>query len=157
MSATTPPGSITGKVHALGLTLPQPSGPGGNYVSTTRIGPLLFVAGQIDPAAALGRLGDTVSVEDGARAARAAALNIIAHVVKAAGDDLAAVRRVAKLTVFVASTPDFTQQPLVANGASDLLVAVFGDAGRHARSAVGVAALPRGASVEVEAIVELSV
>ncbi|MDG3444035.1 RidA family protein [Nitrospirillum amazonense] len=150
------PVSIAGKVQSLGLTLPQPSSPAANYVSTTRVGPLLFVAGQIDPAGAQGRLGDQVAVEDGVRAAQAAALNVIAHIAKAAGDDLAKVRQVLKLTVFVASAPDFTQQPLVANGASDLMVAVFGEAGRHARSAVGAAALPRGAAVEVEAIIELA-
>ncbi|WP_044564730.1 RidA family protein [Azospirillum sp. B4] len=150
------PASIADKVQSLGLTLPQPSSPAANYVSTTRAGPLLFVAGQIDPAGAQGRLGDAVSVEDGVNAARAAALNVIAHIAKATGDDLARVRQVAKLTVFIASAPDFTRQPLVANGASDLMVAVFGDAGRHARSAVGAAALPRGAAVEVDAIVELA-
>lgn len=151
--------TISARVAALGHVLPPASPPVANFVSTVRSGHLLFVAGQIATSggAALhpGRLGGGVTLEQGRDAAAGAALALLAHVAAATGDQLAAVRQVLRLGVFVASTPDFTEHPRVANGASDLMVAVFGEAGRHARAAVGVAALPLGASVEVEAVFEL--
>ena len=151
--------TLSSRVAALGHALPPALPPVANFVSTVRCGALLVVSGQIATVdgAALhpGRLGDGVSLEQGRDAATCAALALLAHVAAATGDRLAAVRRVVRLGVFVASTPDFTQQPQVANGASDLMVAVFGEAGRHARAAVGVAALPLGASVEVDAVFEL--
>ena len=151
--------TITEKLATLGIEIASATAPAANYVSYSRSGNLLFISGQIsmkDGAPAyLGHLGDKISLEEGQEAARAAALGVIAQIRAASDDRLAAVRQVHKLGVFIASTPDFTQQPEVANGASDLMVEVFGDAGRHSRAAVGVAVLPRGVSVEVEAVVEL--
>ena len=150
---------IADAVAALGLTLPPASAPVATYVSTVRSGALLYVSGQIPMAdgqpACLGRVGDGLSAADGLRAAQAAALGVLAQVAAATDGRVASVRQVVKLGVFVACTPDFTGQPQVANGASDLMVAVFGDAGRHTRAAVGVAALPRGVAVEVDAVFEL--
>lgn len=151
--------SIAEKVGALGFRLPPVSAPAGSYVSTARVQDLLFVSGQISlqdgKPAFLGRLGAELDVEQGREAARAAGLGVLAQIAAATQDRIAAVRRVAKLSVFVASAPEFARQPEVANGASDLMVAVFGEKGRHTRAAVGVAALPRGVAVEVEAVVEL--
>jgi enamine deaminase RidA (YjgF/YER057c/UK114 family) len=151
--------SIAEKVEALGFKLPPVSAPAGSYVSTVRVQNLLFVSGQISLAdgkpAFLGLVGAEIDVEQGREAARAAGLGVLAQIAAATGGRISAVRRVAKLSVFVASAPDFTRQPEIANGASDLMVSVFGDKGRHARAAVGVAALPRGVAVEVEAVVEL--
>ncbi|GGF45087.1 hypothetical protein GCM10011611_59400 [Aliidongia dinghuensis] len=125
----------------------------------TRVGNLAFISGQISPAVEgakpSSRLGAELSVEQGQAAAAGAALAVLAQIDRLVEGDVTRVRRVARLGVFVAATPDFTQQSLVGNGASDLVVAVLGEAGRHARAAVGVASLPRGAAVEVEAIVEL--
>jgi enamine deaminase RidA (YjgF/YER057c/UK114 family) len=151
--------SIAKKVESLGYRLPPVSAPAGSYVSTVQVQNLLFVSGQISlqdgKPAFLGQVGAEIDVEQGREAARAAGLGVLAQIAAAAQDRIAAVRRVAKLSVFVASSPDFARQPEVANGASDLMVAVFGEKGRHARAAVGVAALPRGVAVEVEAVVEL--
>lgn len=151
--------SITAAAAALGHVLPEPAAPAANYVSTVRTGNLLCVSGQISPPgkdpAFGGTLGAGLDVVQGQRAATAAGLAVLAHVAAATGDRVAGVRRVVRLGVFVASAPGFTQQSEVANGASNLIAAVFGPAGRHARAAVGVAALPRGAAVEVEATVEL--
>ncbi|MEZ5830974.1 MAG: RidA family protein [Dongiaceae bacterium] len=152
--------SITQKVAALGRALPQVASPAGNYVSAVRAGNLVFIAGQIglldrEPGYA-GRVGAEFDVEQGKQAAEAACLNVLAQIAAATNDRLSAVRRIARLGVFVAATPEFTRHPEVANGASDLIAAVFGEAGKHARAAVGVASLPRGALVEVDAIVELS-
>ena len=153
------PKTIAEAVAALGHELPVAAAPAANYVPYVQAGNLLFISGQISQdrngPAWLGHLGDTVSLEDGQKAAQACALAILAQVAAATGGELARIRRVVKLGVFVASAPGFTQQPQVGNGASDLIAAVFGDKGKHARAAVGVAALPRGVSVEVEAIVEL--
>lgn len=152
--------SIAEKVESLGYRLPPVSAPAGSYVSTTSVGNLLFVAGQIGmqdgKPAFLGRLGAELDVEQGRQAARAAGLGVLAQIAAATNGRISAVRRVAKLGVFVASAPEFTQQPEMANGASDLITAVFGECGRHARAAVGVAALPRSVAVEVDAIVELA-
>ncbi|WP_343714765.1 RidA family protein [Inquilinus sp.] len=153
------PKTIAEAVAALGHELPAASAPAANYVPYVQSGNLLFISGQISQdrngPAWLGHLGDTVSLEDGQKAAQACALAILAQLSAATGGELARIRHVVKLGVFVASAPGFTQQPQVGNGASDLIAAVFGDKGKHARAAVGVAALPRGVSVEVEAIVEL--
>lgn len=147
------------RLTQLGLTLPDAPAPAANYVPYVQSGDLVFVSGQISqgPDGLIkGRLGDTMSVADGAAAAQACALALIAQVQAACGGDLTRVRRVVKLTGFVSSTPDFTDQPQVINGASDLMVAVFGDAGRHARAAVSAAALPRGVAVEVEAVFQVA-
>ena len=145
------------RLEQLGVTLPAPAAPVAAYVPCVRTGDLVYVSGQVPlvdgKPSHLGRLGAEVGLEDGAAAARTCAVNVLAAL-KAELGALARVRRVVKVTVFVASEPGFTDQPKVANGASELLGEVFGDAGRHARSAVGVAALPRNAPVEVEAIVE---
>jgi enamine deaminase RidA (YjgF/YER057c/UK114 family) len=151
--------TIADRLRMLGHALPAVAEPAANYLSTTRAGALLFISGQIaqcDGRVLAGRLGADRSLEEGRIAAEAAALNVIAQIAAATDGALACVARVLKLGVFVASTPDFEQHSQVANGASDLFVQVFGDAGRHARAAIGVAALPRGASVEIEAIVQLA-
>jgi enamine deaminase RidA (YjgF/YER057c/UK114 family) len=150
---------IADRLRMLGHALPAVAEPAANYLSTTRAGTLLFVSGQIaqrDGRILAGRLGAECSLEDGRIAAEAAALNVIAQIAAATDGRLASVARVLKLSVFVASTPDFAEHSQVANGASDLFVEVFGEAGRHARAAIGVAALPRGASVEIEAVVMLA-
>ena len=149
--------SIETRLTDLGITLPDAPAPAANYVPFVRTGNLVFVSGQIsqnDSGLIKGRLGDGMSVEDGADAARRCGLALIAQV-KAATGSLDKVRRVVKLTGFVNSTPDFTDQPEVINGCSDLMVEVFGDKGRHARAAVSAAALPRGVAVEIEAIFEV--
>lgn len=146
---------IEQRLADLGLTLPAPAAPVAAYVPVVVAGGLAHVSGQlpfVDGKLVLGRLGENVSVEDGAVAARACGLMILAQL-KAALGSLARVERVVKLGAFVSSTADFTDQPKVANGASELMAVVFGDAGKHARSAVGVPVLPLGAAVEVDAIV----
>jgi len=145
------------RLAELGLTLPQPAAPVAAYVPVVVAGNLAHVSGQlpfIDGALVTGRLGENVTPEQGQAAARACGLMILAQLQAALGS-LDRVERVVKLGAFVSSTPDFTGQPAVANGASELMVAVFGEAGRHARSAVGVPVLPLGAAVEVDAIVAL--
>lgn len=146
------------RLAELGLTLPEVVPPLAAYQPTARSGNLVFTAGQL-PArdgamVATGKLGAEVSEEEGYACARQCALNALAAVAAEVGG-LSAVKRVVKAVVFVASTPDFTAQPKVANGASELLGEVFGDAGRHARSAVGVASLPLDVPVEVELVVEV--
>ena len=151
-------GAIETRLADLGITLPAAEAPVANYVPTVRSGNMLYVSGQVTlrdgQPQHLGKLGAGLEVEEGAQAARLCALNIIAQA-KAALGELDRVVRVVKLTGFVNSAPDFTGQPKVINGASDFMVEVFGDKGRHARSAVGVASLPLGVSVEVEAILEV--
>ncbi len=149
--------SIVERLAQAGITLPSAPAPAANYVPAVRSGALLFVSGQISsgPDGLIkGRLGADVTVEQGAAAARACGLALIAQAQAALGD-LDRVVRVVKLTGFVASTPDFTDQPEVINGCSDLMVEVFGDAGKHARSAVGVYKLPLGFAVEIDAIIEV--
>jgi enamine deaminase RidA (YjgF/YER057c/UK114 family) len=150
---------IEARLKELNITLPAPPAPVASYVPFTIAGNLLHVAGQlhlVDGALTCsGRLGDTISVEDGQAAAKICAINVVAQV-KAATGDLNRVARCLKLNVFIAATADFTRQPEVANGASDLIGAIFGEAGKHARSSVGVASLPRGAAVEVDAVFELT-
>ncbi|MBD9529386.1 RidA family protein [Paracoccus sp. PAR01] len=151
--------SITARLKALGHDLPAAPTPAANYAPWTRAGNLLTISGQVSrtPQGEMlsGTVGGAVSPEDGKKAAEVAALNLIAQIAAATEGEIGGIGRILRLGVFVASTPEFTGQSQVANGASDLIAAVFGEAGRHARSAVGVAALPGGASVEVEATVEL--
>jgi enamine deaminase RidA (YjgF/YER057c/UK114 family) len=146
------------RLEQLGVTLPAPAVPVAAYVPCVRTGNLVYVSGQLplvdgNPSH-LGRLGADVGPEEGAAAARRCAVNVLAAL-KAELGELSRVRRVVKVTVFVASEPAATEQPKVANGASELLGEVFGEAGRHARAAVGVAALPLGVPVELDAIVEV--
>ena len=146
------------RIAELGLTLPSDSPPLAAYVPAVRSGDLVFTAGQLPrregELVATGKVGAEVTPEVAAEAAAACALNALAAIKGEVGD-LSAVRRVVKVVVFVASAPDFTGQPGVANGASELLGQVFGDAGVHARSAVGVAVLPLDVPVEVELVVEV--
>lgn len=148
---------IADRLTELGITLPQVSAPAGSYVPTVRTGSYLFTAGQLPfvdgSLSATGKVGGEVSAEDAKSYARQAGVNLLAAVDAAVGLD--AVVRVVKVVGFVASADGFTGQPGVINGVSDLLVEVFGEAGVHARSAVGVAELPLGAPVEVEAILEV--
>lgn len=149
--------SIATRLRDLNITLPDAPAPAANYVPYVQTGNLLFVSGQISsrPDGLIkGRLGADMDVTQGAAAARACGLALLAQANAALGS-LDRVARVVKLTGFVASTPDFTDQPEVVNGCSDLMVEVFGDKGRHARAAVSAAALPRGVAVEVEAIFEI--
>jgi len=153
-------GKIDARLKELGIELPQATAPVANYVPYTVSGNLVVVSGQVTlrggKAEYVGKLGREISVEDGQMAARLCALNILTHLKSACGGDLDRVKRVLRLGGFVNSTPDFTQMPQVVNGASDLMVEVFGDAGRHARAAVGVASLPLGVAVEVEAMFEIA-
>lgn len=138
-----------------GLTLPVAAAPIAAYVPTVHVGQLLHVSGQVsfrDGTIITGRLGADLDVAAGKQAAQCCGLMLLAQL-KAALGDLDRVERIVKLGVFVTSAPDFTDQPEVANGASELMLLAFGEAGRHARSAVGVPALPRGAAVEVDAVV----
>ena len=151
-------GKIDARLAELGLTLPEAPAPAANYVPQVRSGDLVFVSGQISqgPDGLIkGRLGADMDVAAGAQAARRCGLSILAQVRAALGGDLDRVVRAVKLTGFVNSTPDFTDQPKVINGCSDLLVEVLGDAGRHARSAVSAPSLPLGVAVEIEAIFEV--
>ncbi len=153
-------GTVEQKLAAQGIVLNGPVAPVANYVGFVRNGNLLICSGQICLGAdgkliAKGKLGKEVTVEHGVAAARGCAINLLAQV-KAALGDLDKVTRVVRLGGFVNSTPEFTDGPKVLNGASDLMVAVFGDKGRHARSTVGVASLPADAAVEVEAIFEVA-
>ncbi|WP_018075571.1 RidA family protein [Novosphingobium nitrogenifigens] len=149
--------TIADKLAEAGLVLPKAAAPVAAYVPTVEAGGLLHVSGQlpfIDGKLVTGRLGENVSVEDGYAAAQACGLMLLAQV-KAAVGSLDRVARVVKLGAFVSSTADFTDQPKVANGVSELMVKAFGDAGTHARSAVGVPVLPLGAAVEVDAVFAL--
>ena len=142
----------------LGITLPDAPAPAANYVPFVLSGNLVFVSGQVSMDAdglVRGKLGENMSVEDAQKAARLCALNLLAQVSVACEGDLNRVARVVKLTGFVNCTADFNQHPQVVNGASDLMAEVFGDAGRHARAAVGSSSLPLGVAVEVEGIFEL--
>src|SRR5690349_893363 len=153
-------GTVEQNLAAQGIVLPAPKAPVANYVPFVRSGNLLFVSGQVcfdaeGKLIAKGKLGGGVSVEQGAAAARGCGINLLAQV-KAAIGDLDKVVRVVRLGGFVNSAPDFLDGPKVLNGASDLMVAAFGDKGRHARTTVGVASLPADASVEVEGLFEIS-
>ncbi len=147
------------RLAALNLVLPQVAPPAANYVPYVVSGSHVFVAGQIPflngEKLHIGRLGAPLTVEQGQEAARACALNILAQVKAAAGGEWDKIVRCVKLGVFVNGTPEFDQQPAVANGASDLMVAVLGEKGRHARAAVGVPSLPFGVAVEIDAVFEI--
>ena len=147
------------KLRELGLELPKAAAPVASYVPTVEADGSLYVSGQISMAAdgslIRGRLGDDMHTEAGRQAAERCALMILAQVKAALGGSFDRVERVAKLSVFVQSAPGYGDQPEVANGASDLFVKLFGDAGRHSRAAVGVSALPRGVAVEVDAVLQL--
>jgi enamine deaminase RidA (YjgF/YER057c/UK114 family) len=151
--------SAESKLAELGIVLPTPSAPVANYVGFVRSGRLLFVSGQVCRAegelVAKGKLGAEVSLEQGQKAARVCAINVLAQV-KAALGDLEKVLRVVRLGGFINSAPTFTDQAKVMNGASDLIVSIFGEKGRHARTTVGVAVLPLDAAVEVEGVFEVS-
>ena len=153
-------GTVEKKLAALGIALPAAASPVANYVPFVRSGNLLTVSGQLcfgpdGKLVAKGRLGDTVSIEDGQKAARACAINMLAQL-KAALGDLDKIVRVVRLGGFINSAPGFADGPKVMNGASDLMVEALGDRGRHARSTVGVAALPADAAVEVEGQFEVA-
>ena len=153
-------GTVEQKLAAQGITLPEPASPVANYVGFVRTGNLLFVSGQICFGAdgkliAKGKCGAGVTVEQGTAAARGCAINVLAQI-KAALGDLDKVVRVVRLGGFINSAPDFLDGPKVMNGASDLMVAAFGDKGRHARTTVGVASLPADAAVEVEGVFEVA-
>lgn len=151
--------TIDSRLKNLGISIPEAAAPAANYVPFAQSGSLLLTSGQLPLEGGklvhTGQIGDELTVAHGQAAARACAVNILAQA-KASLGDLGRIKRIVKITAFVASTPDFMEQHLVANGASDLLVAVLGDAGKHARSAVGVASLPLNAPVEIEAIIEVA-
>lgn len=149
---------IEARLTELGIALPKPAAPVASYVPVVLEGGFAHVSGQlpfVDGELVTGRLGEDVSLEDGMAAARACGLMILAQI-KGAGIELDQVKQIVKLGAFVNSTPDFTDQPKIANGASDLMQEIFGDAGRHARAAVGVPSLPLGAAVEVDAIIAIA-
>ena len=153
-------GRIEIKLAELGITLPGPMGPIANYVPYVMTGNLVVISGQL-PArdgkvATTGKLGWGVSVEQGRDAARLSFINVLVHLKTACGGDLERVKRVVRLGGFIACSSEFSQHALVMNGASDLAVAVFGDAGRHARTTIGVPSLPMDAAVEVEGMFEIT-
>lgn len=151
-------GTVDARLMELGVTLPDAPAPAANYVPAVQIGDILYISGQIsqdENGLIKGKLGDAVDVAAGAKAARRCAISLLAQVRAACGGDLDRLVRVVKLTGFVNSTVDFTDQPKVVNGASDFLVEVLGDAGRHARSAVSAASLPLGVAVEIEGIFQI--
>lgn len=151
--------SIEHRLLELGVTLPDPAAPAANYVPWRQSGNLLFASGQLPykdgKLMAMGLLGRNLGTEAGKLAAKWCAVNVLAQA-KAALGDLSRIKSIVKITVYVASTPDFIEQHLVANGASDFLAAALGDAGKHARVAVGTASLPLNAPVEVEAVIEVA-
>jgi len=152
-------GGIEERLLQRGITLPTPTAPVANYAPFVRSGPLVFISGQISigPDGLIkGRLGESVTIDEGIAAARLCGLNLIAQMKAACDGDLDRVWKVLRLGAFIASAPQFIDHPKVANGASDLMVEVFGDIGRHARAAVGAPVLPLGAAVEVEAVIEIA-
>jgi len=152
-------GQIEARLNELGIKLPEAASPAANYIPFVVTGKLVFISGQITlqdgKILHQGRIGDDLTVDDGYQAARLCGLNLLAQLKVAAGGDLDNVARVVKLGGFVNSVPTFTDQPEVINGASDLMVEVFGDSGKHARFAVSAGALPRNVAVEVDGIFEL--
>ena len=150
---------VEARLKDLAITLPSPPKPVAAYVPFVIAGKLVSISGQVsigDGVQYLGKVGSTLSVEDGQAAARLCGLNLLAQLKAACDGDLDRVRRCVKLTVFVNAPADFTRQPEVANGASELMVAVFGESGRHSRSAVGAGSLPRGVAVEVDGLFEIA-
>jgi len=153
-------GAVEQKLTELGITLPTPAAPVANYVGFVRTGNLLVISGQLcfdldGKLVAKGKLGGEVSIEDGQKAARACAVNLLAQI-KAALGDLDKVQRVVRLGGFINAVPSFLDGPKVMNGASDLMVTAFGDKGRHARTTIGVSVLPMDAAVEVEGLFEVA-
>ena len=150
-------GKVEQRLKELGITLPAPAKPAANYVPFTRAGTLVFVSGQLPMDAGrityIGKLGRDFEIDEGQEAAKLCALNVLAQV-KAAVGDLDRVKACVRLGGFVNAVPEFTDHPAVINGASDLIAQVLGDAGRHARAAVGANSLPLGAAVEIDAIFE---
>lgn len=147
------------KLGEMGVTLPQAPAPAANYVPYVQSGNMLYVSGQIsanESGLIVGKVGQDLSVAQGAEAAKYCAIALLAQVKAACGGDLDRLKRVVKLTGFVNSTPDFTDQPKVINGASDFLGEALGDAGKHARAAVSAGALPLGVAVEIDGIFEIS-
>jgi len=149
--------NVEQKLKAAGVVVPDAPAPAANYVPYTIAGNILTISGQITMGASgiefVGKLGDTMDVAEGAKAARLCAINILAQA-KAALGDLDRIKQVVKIQGFVNSTPDFTEHPMVVNGASDFLAEMLGDSGKHARAAVGMSSLPFGVAVEVDAIIE---
>jgi enamine deaminase RidA (YjgF/YER057c/UK114 family) len=154
------PGKINARLKELGIELPSPPAPVASYVPFVVSGNLVFISGQVTIADGalkyVGTVGNELSLEDGKAAARLCAINVLAQAKAACGGDLDKIARCVKVGVFVNAAPGFTQHPEVANGASDLFVEVLGDAGRHARAAVGAGSLPRNVACEVEAVFELA-
>lgn len=152
--------AIESRLKELGIVLPQAAAPAANYVPYVISGNLLYLSGQLPmengKIGVTGHLGKDVDVAGGQRAAELCAINILAQAKAALGGDLGRIKRLIKLNGFVASTPDFVEQHLVINGASNLLANVLGEAGKHARAAVGMAALPLNAAVEIDAILEIA-
>ena len=152
--------AIEGRLQELGIVLPQAAAPAANYVPYVISGNLLYLSGQLPmengKIGVTGHLGKDVDVAGGQRAAELCAINILAQAKAALGGDLGRIKRLIKLNGFVASTPDFVEQHLVINGASNLLANVLGEAGKHARAAVGMAALPLNAAVEIDAILDIA-
>lgn len=150
---------IQKNLQELNITIPQPATPAANYVGFNKSGNQIFISGQLPiedgEVKYIGKVGSQISLEDAQKAARICAINIIAQVNLACEGDLEKVAKCVRLGVFVNADPDFTDHPLVANGASDVIANVFGDAGKHARAATGSGSLPRGVSVEIDAIFEL--
>lgn len=153
-------GKIDARIQELGLQLPQAPGAAGAYVQTVQSGNLLFVAGQIPvrngDLTHVGKVGQEFSIEDGQKAAEVCALNIVAQLKQACDGDLDRVQRIVKLGGFVNCPADFADHPKVINGASNLIGAIFGDIGAHARFAVGAGSLPLNVAVEIDAIVEIA-
>ncbi|HEY9037513.1 MAG TPA: RidA family protein [Roseovarius sp.] len=152
-------GKFETKLAEMGVTLPDAPAPAANYVPYVQVGDIVYVSGQISQDASgllTGKLGDDVDVAAGAAAARACAISLLAQVKAACGGDLDRLVRVVKLGGFVNSTPEFTQQPQVINGASDFLAEALGDAGKHARAAVSAASLPLGVAVEIEGVFQIA-
>ena len=151
---------IESRLKELNITLPNPPAPVASYVPYVISGNQVFVSGQVTIGAKgleyVGTVGKELSLEDGKAAARLCAINVIAQLRAACGGDLDRVKRVVKVTCFVNAIPGYAQHPEIANGASDLFVEVFGDAGRHARAAVGAGSLPRNVATEVEAVIEIA-
>lgn len=151
---------IEARIKELGIALPQAAAPAANYVPFVISGSHLYISGQLPmedgKIAVTGHLGDDVDVATGQRAAELCAINILAQAKAALGGDLSRIRRIVKLNGFVASKPTFVEQHLVINGASNLIAKVLGDAGIHARAAVGMAALPLNAAVEIDAVIEIA-
>ena len=152
--------TIENKIKEIGLTLPKATDPVGSYLATKFVGKMLYISGQISinekGELIKGKLGKDLKTEEGYEAAKRCGLSIVSQVKKACGDDLSKVKSCVKLTGFVNSTDDFTEQPKVINGASELIVSIFGDAGMHTRAVVSTNSLPLGVSVEVDAIFELN-